>query len=50
MKRGNGSAVDSDGEIIDYLWTSSKDGNLSNERRGGGKAEQRELLQRLLFT
>ena len=28
----NGSAVDSDGEIVDYLWNSSKDGNLSNER------------------
>ncbi len=27
----NGSAVDSDGEIVDYLWNSSKDGNLSNE-------------------
>ncbi|MEE3242674.1 MAG: hypothetical protein VX188_02560 [Candidatus Thermoplasmatota archaeon] len=29
----NGSAFDLDGEVVDYLWYSSVDGNLSNERR-----------------
>ena len=28
----NGSVVDSDGEVVNYLWYSSVDGNLSNER------------------